>query len=143
MGRPRLAWLVAPALLVAVATGQIALALSADLTAWLGGGFGMFATIDSPGERHLVFYVDSPGLVREVILPEDLEECAARVRALPTATRMRILGEEILARERERIRDIERVRVQLWRTGREPGTLAPVDRFVAEVRVPTAGGRDG
>ncbi len=143
MGRPRLAWLAAPALLVAVATGQIALALSADLTAWLGGGFGMFATVDSRSERHLVLYVDSPGLVREVFVPEDLEERAARVRALPTPTRMLALGEEILARERERNRGIERVRVQLWRTRREPRTLAPVDRFEREVRVPAGGPRDG
>ena len=47
--------MLAPALLVAVASTQIALSRTFDLTAWKGGGFGMFSTLDHAGYRVVVF----------------------------------------------------------------------------------------
>lgn len=43
-------WL-APGILVAVALVQLLLAHTVGLSSWKGGGFGMFATVDSPGAR--------------------------------------------------------------------------------------------
>jgi hypothetical protein len=131
--RVRAAWLLAPALLVLVALAQITLAFALDLSPWLGGGFGMFATIESRSERHLVAFADSPGLMRELAIPERLEDAAARVRALPTRDRLRELAARIAAAERERVPGIQGVRLQLWRTRYAPGTLAPDDRLAGEV----------
>lgn len=47
----RALWLLAPALLTAVAAGQHLIAAASDLSAWKGGGFGMFSTVDSPSAR--------------------------------------------------------------------------------------------
>lgn len=44
---------LAPGLLVLVACVQLALVRTHDLTAWKGGGFGMFSTLDSPSARTL------------------------------------------------------------------------------------------
>lgn len=44
---------LAPGLLVLVACVQMALVRTHDLTAWKGGGFGMFSTFDAPTSRAL------------------------------------------------------------------------------------------
>lgn len=134
-GRPRPSWLVAPALLVAVALHQLWLVQTRDLSPWLGGGFGMFSTIDSRSERHLSALADSPGLVRELDLPDRLRGRSERVRALPTAARLRELAAAIAETERARIPGLERVRLQLWRRSFAAGTLAPVERLHREVEV--------
>jgi hypothetical protein len=135
MRRWRSPWLLPPALLVLVALLQIVLATRADLSPWLGGGFGMFATIDSRSERHLVVYVDAPGLTRQIDVPEELEDRATRVRALPAPGRMRGLAEALLERERARIPGVTGLRVELWRTLRAPGSLRPSESLAREVRV--------
>jgi len=137
--RLRPTWLVAPGLLVAVALAQIALALGLDLSPWLGGGFGMFASVESRSERHLVAFADSPGLIREVAIPERLEESAAGVRALPTPARLRELATRIAAAERKRVPGIRGIRLQLWRTRYAAGTLAPQSRLAREVTVEVDG----
>ena len=137
--RPRPTWLVAPGLLVAVALAQIALALGLDLSPWLGGGFGMFATIESRSERHLVALADSPGLIRQVAIPERLDESALGVRALPTQARLRALAARIAAAERKRVPGIRGIRLQLWRTRYAASTLAPQSRLAEEVTVEVGG----
>jgi hypothetical protein len=134
-GRPRPSWLVAPALLVAVALLQLWLVQTRELSPWLGGGFGMFATVDSRSERHLVLLADSPGLVREVALPDRLRPAAERARALPTAARLRELAAGVAEAERARIPGLESVRLQLWRRSFAAGTLAPTERLHREVEV--------
>lgn len=49
----RLLFWLAPGLLVFVACIQLALVRAHDLTAWKGGGFGMFSTTDAPPARAL------------------------------------------------------------------------------------------
>lgn len=43
--------LLAPAMLITVAAGQLYAATQHTLSPWKGGGFGMFSTVDSPGNR--------------------------------------------------------------------------------------------
>ena len=126
---------IAPGLLAAIACTQIALAHTADLSPWLGGGFGMFATIDSRGERHLAILAESPGLLRELEVPEELEDRAERVRAMPTRARLEALAHEIAAVEVEHVPGLASIRLQLWRTRREPGSLATDELLAREVRV--------
>ena len=52
--------LVPPLLLFVMAVIQIALARTADLTPWKGGGFGMFATLDHAAYRAVDIVVDAP-----------------------------------------------------------------------------------
>ena len=126
---------VAPGLLVAVACVQIVLAHTAGLSPWLGGGFGMFATIDSRGERHIAILAESPGLQRELDLPEELEDLAERVRALPSEDRLTALAREIAAIEVERIPGLEVIQLQLWHTRRVAGSLAYDEELSRQVRV--------
>jgi len=126
---------IAPGLLVAVACTQIVLAKTADLSPWLGGGFGMFATLDSRGERHLTILAESSGLLRELAMPPELEDQAERVRALPSPPRLQALARAILEREGDRVPGLRSVRLQLWKTQRTPGSLAYDEVFLREARV--------
>jgi hypothetical protein len=122
-------------LLVAVACSQVVLAHTASLSPWLGGGFGMFATIDSRGERQLAILAESPGLLHELDVPPELEEEAERVRAMPTVARLEALARTIATAEADRIPGLHTIRLQLWRTRREPGSLAYDETLAEEVRV--------
>ena len=51
--RDRWLALLVPAILVLVATNQLVLASTTDLTPWRGGGFGMFSTTDNHDQRFL------------------------------------------------------------------------------------------
>lgn len=127
---------IAPGLLVAVACSQIVLTRTADLSPWLGGGFGMFATIDSRGDRHLAVLAESPGLIHELEIPATLRDQAERVRALPTEARLQALARAIAVLEADRVPGLTSVRLQLWRTQRDPGTLAYDEELATEVRAP-------
>lgn len=63
----RLLCFLAPGLLVLVACVQLTLVRTHDLTAWKGGGFGMFSTFDAPTSRAL----------RVVLLTEEGEAVVA------------------------------------------------------------------
>lgn len=80
---------LAPALLAAVAASQLFLAHAHGMSAWKGGGFGMFSTVDSPAGRfYRIALLTESGEVR-VALPAGLEPVAAKARTLPTPQRLR------------------------------------------------------
>lgn len=88
-------------LLVVVAITQIVLAHNRHLSAWSGGGFGMFSTTDSPARRHLHAWAIRPGLRSELEIPEQLEVPARRALALPTDARLRPVAEALARIEAE------------------------------------------
>lgn len=98
----------------------------------------MFSTIDSRSERHFVIYAETPGLLRELAVPEPLEELAERVRAWPREERLATLARAVLDFESERGVSPQRIRLQLWRTSYAPGGLDPVLRMTREVRAETS-----
>ena len=59
--RRRWLWFLPSALLILVAVNQVWLAYSEDLSPWKGGGFGMFASTDTSGARHLHPWSSGPG----------------------------------------------------------------------------------
>ncbi|MFP5318134.1 MAG: hypothetical protein ACLGI2_07535 [Acidimicrobiia bacterium] len=88
----RVAGLVVPLILVAVALFQVRQATVNDQSSWSGAGFGMFATIDNEDSRFLRGYVLEAAGERLVGLPRSLAEEALAVRVLPTADRLHALA---------------------------------------------------
>lgn len=80
-GAARERWLprLAPALLVVVATQQIALASWLCLNPWKGGGFGMFATNDRGGLRDVRAFALTLQAEEPLRIPAELD--AERLRA--------------------------------------------------------------
>ena len=91
---------VAPALLVIIAVQQIILASTAQLPAWIGGGFGMFSAIDNRRSRVLraVLVVDR----REIPIRIDADDAYAtaldKAALLPTQARLTAVAESLARR---------------------------------------------
>lgn len=119
---------IPPLLLTVVAVTQIGLARRADLTAWKGGGFGMFATLDHGAYRGVDIVVDAPDRSEAIEIPPSLETAAARAAAFPAEWLLRQLAEGVAAREERNERAVSRVTVTVWRADFDRATLAASER---------------
>ena len=120
--------LLPPLLLTVVALLQIVLARTADLTAWKGGGFGMFSTLDHGAYRGVDIVVDGPDRSESLEIPPSLEIAAARAAAFPVDWLMRDLAEGVVARERRYDRAVSRVTVTAWRADFDRAALRASER---------------
>ena len=129
--------LLPPLLLTVVALLQIVLARTADLTAWKGGGFGMFSTLDHGAYRGVDIVVDGPDRSESLEIPPSLEIAAARAAAFPVDWLMRDLAKGVAARERRYERAVSRVTVTAWRADFDRAALRaserPLRTFVYDV----------
>jgi hypothetical protein len=89
--------LAAPAFLVLVAGVQLTLARAQALTAWKGGGFGMFSTVDSRNARFLRIHLLAEGKETAVQLPRTAQVLAREIRSLPTTQRLQRLADTLAA----------------------------------------------
>ena len=128
-------WTRLPALLlVAVALWQLGLARGAQLSGWVGGGFGMFATADSWGRRHLHAVLLMPGARRELEVPASLREPLRRALALPSEARLRALGHALLDAY-PTDEPVEAVALSVYATRFDRETLAPSGELLNAARV--------
>jgi hypothetical protein len=116
---------------------QLSLAMAGTLTPWKGGGFGMFASLDSPQNRFVVVQVtDAAGDSRVVRIPfgrftqtTALSTGAiARVIAFPTAQRLKELAIAVDNAELEPAADVGSLPVRLQRSRRYGPALAGASR---------------
>ena len=119
---------VPPVLLVVVAVCQIGLAKASGLTAWKGGGFGMFSTLDHGAYRGIDVVIEATDRSEAQHIPPSLEEIAARAAAYPSDWLLRRLAEGIVARERRYDRAVTVVKLTVWRTEFDHETLAATER---------------
>lgn len=123
-------------MLVAVALQQLYLAQTTGLSAWSGGGFGMFSTTDAGATRHLHAFIQRPGIEREVLIPEALYELQRRTLALPSDTNLRALGIELARIPTPDSGNATGVRIQVWSKHYDPITLAPIGSILKAAEVP-------
>lgn len=89
--------LFVPFLLCAVAITQQILAHTKNLSPWLGGGFGMFSTVEGPGSRQVRIVLDTTRGEYIVDIPESLKDLQAAARTMPTDANLKKLAEVMLA----------------------------------------------
>ena len=111
-------------LLVVVAFHQLAATVYGDLSPWLGGGFGMFSTLDTPGNRVLSIHLLEPGIRRELLIPEALDDEAERALAFPTRRRLTTLAPHLA--ESFRRPTTEAVQLTVWRVRPTPEPIRTV-----------------
>ena len=114
------------ALLIAVALHQLGATVYGDLTPWLGGGFGMFATLDTPGNRIMSIHLLEPDIRREIAIPESLHDAAERALAFPTRRRLTDLAGRLAESPQLGRRAIEAVELTVWRVRPEPEPIRTV-----------------
>jgi hypothetical protein len=120
------------ALLLAVASAQITLARTANLSPWKGGGFGMFSTTDDAGRRWVRVYVAAAERSEEIDIAPSLEDAARRAAVLPTEARLTTLARRVVDRERRYQRAIQSVRIETWRVKYSPATLAASGQLIRD-----------
>ena len=132
--RPYAAWrsLLPAALLVVVAGAQVALARTAALSPWKGGGFGMFSTTDDSGRRHVRVFVSAHDRSEEVGIAPSLEDAARRAAVLPADRELSRLARRVVEREGRYQRPVDTVRIEAWRIEYAPGTLAATSRLIRD-----------
>jgi hypothetical protein len=126
-------WAALPAaVLVIVACTQIWASRAHGLSPWKGGGFGMFASLDSRPFRYARIFVHAADRDEELTVTPSLERAAAAAELLPTARQLDQLARAVVARERRHGRPVERVRVEVWHARFSPGSLSPETRRLRE-----------
>jgi hypothetical protein len=116
------------AILVVVAALQIALTRTVGLTAWKGGGFGMFAAVDGGAVRTVRIVVDRDGRSEEIDVPLSLAVDAERAAAFPGGFMLSRLADGVIAREQRQGRPLTRVTLEIW------GAALSTDGSQAEAR---------
>jgi hypothetical protein len=109
----------------------------------------MFSTTDTGPNRQLRVYLigaarapDGPRRaapdfdVRQVAIPESLEDLAMRLRALPDQRRLREFARRIGTEVGGSIPALSAVRVEVWRTSFDANDLMPRDRLLRTVTLP-------
>jgi len=128
--------LLTPLLLVIVALTQIVRAYTIDQSPWKGGGFGMFASVDSPGNRelraylvtsdyeieipvHYNFIIDEGGVIDDVSL----------ARTVPTDANLQQIANQ-LSKFSWYLNDAETLLPQMIEAARELNGLKKDERVV-------------
>lgn len=124
--------------LVVVALHQIVLARTVGLSAWSGGGFGMFSTADAGSTRHLHVFVHRPGLRRELGTPSSLDDAVRRALTLPSDTNLTEIAEALSDVATPDHGPASSVEVQVWQTRYAPRGLEPSGHILRSLDVPIA-----
>ncbi len=138
VGRARWLRLLPGLLLAAVALHQVLLARTQGLSAWSGGGFGMFSTVDAGATRHLHAFAIRPGVLRELRPPPSLEKRVLRTLVLPSGANLRALALALAELPAPDHGPPRAVHIQVWNTRYDPETLAPSSRILRALEVPLA-----
>jgi hypothetical protein len=140
--RRRIARSLPAALLIVVALHQIVRAHTGPLSAWRGGGFGMFSTIDHLAARYVRCYLVGSRGEKSVPVPPRLLAQELTALGLPTERNLRALAAAIAATAPPGVRDVTAVRVEYWVREFDAASATLSVRQEQEVRIDLARPRD-
>ncbi|MEM8963564.1 MAG: hypothetical protein AAGD38_18930 [Acidobacteriota bacterium] len=136
--KTQLVRLIPTILLILVAVNQLRLSHTQHLSAWKGGGFGMFATTDGGPSRYLRLFAIDDGAEFELDLPPALDELGTRAKELPTDAflgrlvcgAVRELGVPALDQPDVPI-TYDAFRIEVWRSVFAADDLTPEQELIA------------
>ncbi len=127
------------ALLIGVASLQIVLASTQNLSPWMGGGFGMFSSTDELFNRYLTATLVGPNGSRIVEVPESHWETANAVLALPMDKRLQDFGQDLLSSVGEESVSYDAIELEVWTVRYAASDLTPSGELLRRARVETHG----
>jgi hypothetical protein len=119
--------------MLVIAAHQVWLSQTQALSPWLGGGFGMFSSLDSPDRRHLHVFAYNDSIRKELLLPADMQESNQRVQGLPSSNAVSDFDQEVRL-----MFDIDpswTLEIQVWGTLYDHKTLMPRGVLIKTVTV--------
>jgi hypothetical protein len=122
-------------LLISVALVQILLAHAYGLAPWSGGGFGMFSTPDAAQSRHIHAYALSPGVRRELVIPERLRDRVLKAAAFLSESGLKDLALELSEIPTPDARPLGSIVIHVWKTECDKSTLSPSGEIVKSLEV--------
>ena len=99
---------------------------TSDQSPWVGGGFGMFASTDGRGGRHLHIMAVGSGVEWELQPSREHRELVRRARSHPSDAALAALAEAMLAENPQ----TEALRIAVWRTLYDRETLTPSNQLL-------------
>ena len=124
-------------LLLAGAINHFVLVQTGNLSPWLGGGFGMFASTDVAHSRLLVVTaVNENGDEYTVPLKGRLKKLKRRARGLPGRSQLEVLARKTWEKlERKPVDEtgspLASLRIEVWRTRYQANSLQPQQTQIA------------
>lgn len=128
-------WYIPSALLISVACLQLWLSYSTTLSPWAGGGFGMFSSTDTRGNRHLHAFALRPGVRRELNIPRSLSTDLQHVLVFPTESSLRSFAAALSSAPTPDAGPLEAIELQVWATSFASDTLQPTSELLRAVTV--------
>ena len=122
-------------LLLVVASIQVFLVYSYNLSPWSGGGFGMFSTTDAGGNRHLHLFSVTSGIRMELDPDPKLDKEHDILLALPIDYNY-IKFTEKLAKTDIPDEGQKTLQIQIWKRSFNPETLEPSTVLLKYKEVP-------
>jgi hypothetical protein len=126
-------------LLLTIAAGQQWLARRHALSPWLGGGFGMFSTLDALAARHLHAFLWTEESRIEVEVTGPLAPLRDRALALPSEANLRALARALARSAPGSSSAVLRVEIQVFGRRYDPRTLEPEGVLLRALAVPVGG----
>jgi hypothetical protein len=117
-------------LLITIAMWQVALAKTAGLCPWKGGGFGMFATTDTTNVRDMRVFIERSGSSEQWEIAPAQEVDALEAKLFPSDNMLTRLAVAVVRREQSDDRPIDAVRLEVWKTEFNMGSLEANERLV-------------
>jgi hypothetical protein len=124
-------------LLLAGTINHFFLVRTGNLSPWLGGGFGMFASTDvAPSRLLFVTLVNESGEEYAVPLSGKLKKLKRRARGMPGKRQLEVLARETWEQlERNPIDKsgipMDSLRIEVWKTRYRAGSLQPQQTKIA------------
>jgi len=98
----------------------------ANLSPWLGGGYGMFSTTDYGPSRYIMVYGLEDNIIKEQIeIPESFSNVARKLRSLPNINNLQELALEMENYLRLSQYGFPHFRIEVWSTRYHKKTLIP------------------
>lgn len=124
-------------LLLAGAINHFVLVRTGNLSPWLGGGFGMFASTDvAPSRLLIVTVVNESGEEHVVPLSGQLKKLGRRARGMPGHRQLDVLARATWDQlERNPVDGtgipMDSLRIEVWKTRYRTGSLQPQQTQIA------------
>ena len=122
-------------LLAAISINQLILANFFNLSPWLGGGYGMFSTSDVGNNRHIHVYARSESIIKEIILPSEMNYLALKIQSFPTESNLNFLAKTVAKQEADNT--VDSIEIQVWKSYFKPYTLEPSGKMLVSYSLRT------